>query len=320
MRRARIRTPLIIDSPRSPIKPLFIKTSSAAAKLVLLVLLSLLLIVAGRQFGWMQSLKAQLSALAMPFYQVADIPAKIGDWSDDRIAQRSTLVEQNQRYQSEILLLKAQVQKLAALEAENVRLRELLNSSAILDDSVLVAEIISVSPNPQQHQIVINKGTADGLYIGQPVIDALGLTGQVVEVGPLQSRVLLLTDTSHALPVQVLRNGVRAVAEGVGRLDQLVLQHVAATTDIQTGDILISSGLGQRFPSGYPVGIVNTVQVADGQAFATVTARPSAALDRSGHVLLVFSQARAQPEAAASPDSLAPAAETAVPAETADAQ
>ena len=258
---------------------------------MLLSLLAFVLIMAGQRFAWMQALESRLSAVATPFYWVADLPSRLIDWGDERLLSRKVLLDQNQRYQSEILLLKAQVQKLAALEAENVRLRELLNSSAILDDSVLVAEIVSVSPDPLQHHIVVNKGSDDGLYVGQPVIDALGLTGQVVQVGAYQSRVLLITDASHALPVQILRNGVRGVAEGLGRFDQLVLQHVAATTDIRVGDILVSSGLGERFPTGYPVGIVDEVSIHDGQPFATVTATPSAALDRSGHVLLVFSQA-----------------------------
>ncbi len=199
-------------------------------------------------------------------------------------------MEENKRLKSETLLLTAKVQKLAALEAENVRLRELLNSSALLDDSVLVAELIGVSPDPLRHQIIINKGVDDGLYVGQPVIDALGLMGQITEVGPVYSRALLITDSTHALPVQVNRNGVRSIAEGTGLLHELILRHVAATTDIQVGDLLVSSGLGQRFPVGYPVGVVTEVTVDPGQSFATVTATPSAALNRSRYVLLVFTR------------------------------
>lgn len=221
---------------------------------------------------------------------MADIPTQISVWGDQNLRSRSTLISDNERLQAESLLLKAQVQKLASLEAENVRLRELLNSSAILDDSVLVAEMIGISPNPLQHQIIINKGIGDGLYVGQPVIDALGLMGQVIQIGALQSRVLLITDTSHALPVQINRNGVRSVAEGTGLFHELVLQHVAATTDIKVGDLLVSSGLGRRFPVGYPVAVVTEVTIDPGQPFATVKAKPSAALNRSRHVLLVFTQ------------------------------
>jgi rod shape-determining protein MreC len=256
----------------------------------------LLLIFAGQRFQLLQRFESQLSVIATPFYWLADIPAKISDWGSQNIRQLGSLIDENERLQAESLLLKAHVQKLASLEAENIRLRELLNSSAILDDSVLVAELIGLSPDPLRHEIIVNKGRSDGVYVGQPVIDALGLMGQVVDVGLLQSRVLLITDTSHALPVQVNRNGVRSVAEGSGLYHQLVLQHVAATTDIKPGDLLVSSGLGQRFPVGYPVAVVTEVTIDPGQPFATVKARPSAALNRSRHVLLVFSQRRDEPK------------------------
>jgi rod shape-determining protein MreC len=256
--------------------------------------IAFLLIFAGQRYNIMQRFESQLSVVAAPFYWLADIPSQISIWGSNNLRSFSSLVEENERLQSESLLLKAQVQKLASLEAENIRLRELLNSSAILDDSVLVAELIGISPDPLKHEIIVNKGEKDDVYVGQPVIDALGLMGQIVEVGPLQSRVLMITDSSHALPVQVNRNGVRSVAEGMGLYHELVLQHVAATTDIKVGDLLVSSGLGQRFPVGYPVAIVTEVTVDPGQSFAIVKARPSAALNRSRHVLLVFSQRREQ--------------------------
>ncbi len=253
-----------------------------------------MLIFAGQRYAWFQQIDAKLSVIATPFYWVSDIPAKISEWGELNIRSRENLVDDNEKLRAETLLLKAQVQKLASLEAENVRLRELLNSSALLNDSVLVAEMMGVSPNPLHHEIIVNKGETAGLYIGQPVIDALGLMGQIVEVGPLQSRVLLITDATHAIPVQVNRNGVRSIAEGVGLLDELVLQHVAATTDIKVGDLLVSSGLGQRFPVGYPVATVTEVTIDPGQPFATVKATPRAALDRSRHVLLVFSNKNKQ--------------------------
>jgi rod shape-determining protein MreC len=256
----------------------------------------LLLIFAGQRYQLLQRFESQLSVVATPFYWLADIPSKMSAWGSHNIRQLGSLIDENERLQSEALLLKAQVQKLASLEAENIRLRELLNSSAILDDSVLVAELVGLSPDPLRHEIIVNKGQGDGVYVGQPVIDALGLMGQIIEVGPLQSRALLITDTSHALPVQVNRNGVRSVAEGSGLYHELVLQHVAATTDIKLGDLLVSSGLGQRFPVGYPVAVVTEVSIDPGQPFATVKARPSAALNRSRHVLLVFSQRRDEPK------------------------
>lgn len=254
----------------------------------MLCLIALVLVFAGKRFEWLSIAEAKLSVVATPFYWLADLPARLGTIIDDNLISREQLISDNSRLLAESRLLRAKVQKLASLEAENVRLRELLNSSALLDDSVLVAELVGVSPDPLQHQIIINKGAGDGLYVGQPVIDALGLMGQIIEVGPLHSRALLITDNTHAIPVQVNRNGVRTVAEGQGRYDELVLHNVAATTDIAVGDLLISSGLGQRFPVGYPVAVVSEVSVDPGEPFATVHARPSAALNQSRHVLVVF--------------------------------
>jgi len=155
-----------------------------------------------------------------------------------------------------------------------------------------VAETISVSPSPFQHQITIDKGTQDGLYIGQAVIDAYGLVGQVIEVNSGSARVILISDSRHAIPVQVNRNGVRAIAEGTGRADTLLLPNMVETTDIKAGDLLVSSGLGQRFPVGYPVGVVESVESDPGQAFLNIVVRPSAKLDRGRYVLLVFAGER----------------------------
>jgi len=285
----------VLTTDKEPaIKPLFVKGPSIGARLLVLSLLCLLLIFAGQRYHWLELFESRVSVIAAPFYWVANAPARLLRWGSDSAQSRAQLIEENAQMRVETLLLRGKAQRLASLEAENVRLRELLNSSALLDDSVLVAELISVSPNPLQHQIVINKGASEGLYIGQPIIDAQGLMGQIIEVGPLHSRALLITDASHALPVQINRNGVRSIAEGTGLLHELVLRHVAASTDIRVGDILVSSGLGQRFPAGYPVAVVTEVTNDPGQPFAIVKASPSAALNRSRHVLLVFSHGSAQ--------------------------
>ncbi|MBL4828058.1 MAG: rod shape-determining protein MreC [Spongiibacteraceae bacterium] len=271
---------------------MFVKGPSIGSRLLLLSIIALVLIFVGQRYQWTRSVEAKLSVIAAPFYWVADVPSRLFHWGDEISDSHKTLASENGRLRAESLLLKAKVQKLASLEAENVRLRELLNSSSLVKDSVLVAEMIGVSPDLLHHWIIVNKGESDGLYVGQPIIDALGLMGQIVEVGPLQSRALLITDVTHALPVQINRNGVRSIAEGVGLYHELVLRHVAATTDIRVGDLLVSSGLGQRFPAGYPVAVVSEVTVDPGQPFVTVKAQPSAALNRSRHVLLVFTQAQ----------------------------
>jgi len=225
-----------------------------------------------------------------PFYWLADMPKRASIWSEESLVSRRTLLEQNAGQRIELLILKGKLQKLASMAAENVRLRELLNSSTVLDSSVLVAELISISADPRSHRIVLNKGTRDGVYIGQAVLDSEGLMGQIIDVGPNISRALLISDSSHAIPVQINRNGVRSVATGTGLLHELELRYVAATTDIVVGDLLVSSGLGRRFPVGYPVADITEVTLDPGQPFATVKAMPRAQLNRSRHVLLVFTE------------------------------
>jgi rod shape-determining protein MreC len=228
------------------------------------------------------------SIITAPAYWLTDLPTQLTLWSSKQSQSRSELIEQNDALKAEALVLKGRVLKLASLAAENVRLRELLNSSALLRSDVVVAEIIGVLPNPLAQQVIINKGSEDGVYVGQPVLEANGVIGQISSVSLKTSRLLLITDSSHAVPVQVNRNGVRSIADGVGRTDELELHHVAATTDIQNGDLLVSSGLGGRFPVGYPVARVSSVIHNPGLPFMIVRAIPTAQIDRTRHVLLLF--------------------------------
>lgn len=255
--------------------------------MVLLIAIVALILV-GIYTPWLKPIRQQLNFLAVPFYQVTDIPRRIGEWSNGALASESDLRAENERLKIEVLIYQRKQQQMAALAAENVRLRQLLNGKDMLQDKVLIAELIGVSPNPLSHVVMINRGSREGVYEGQPVLDAFGLMGQIVEVDEDTSRVLLISDSTHAIPVQVNRNGARAIAEGTGDLNQLSLRHVSINADIREGDILVSSGLGERFPVGYPVAEVTQVVRNSGQAFARVIARPMARLDRSRHVLLVF--------------------------------
>jgi len=255
---------------------------------VLAIVVALALILVDLRYNSLNYSRALIDTVMTPVYWLADVPGDIDEWTDTHIASRSDLQEENARLRRENLVMQGRSQQMASLQADNARLRALLNSTALLRDDVLVAELIGVSPDPVRHQLVLDKGAQDGVFEGQPLIDADGLMGQVVEVSALTSRVLLITDATHSIPVQVNRNGVRAIAEGTGSLANLEVHHVAATTDIREGDLLVSSGLGGRFPVGYPVAVVTAVDRDPGQAFARITARPSAALDRSRHVLLVF--------------------------------
>ncbi|MBK6509775.1 MAG: rod shape-determining protein MreC [Haliea sp.] len=269
-------------------KPLFVKESSLVWRVLLAAVIVVGLIVADLHYNKLQAARAMLDTLASPIFWIANLPTRLGEWSTTHIQSTSQLLEENERLRRENLVLQGRSQQMASLQGENVRLRKLLNSSALLRDDVLVAELVGVSPDPERLQLVLNKGERDGVFVGQPLIDADGLMGQIVEVSSGTSRALLITDVTHSVPVQVNRNGVRAIAEGTGELGSLEVRHVSSTTDIQKGDLLVTSGLGGRFPEGYPVAVVTEVERDLGEPFARVLAVPSAALDRTRHVLLVF--------------------------------
>jgi rod shape-determining protein MreC len=247
------------------------------------------LLVADMRYSGLATVRAVVDTALTPIYLIADIPSAIGNWQDEHIRSRRRLLEDNDRLRRENLVLQGRSQQLASMQADNARLRTLLNSTALLRDDVLVSEVIGISPDPLRHQLILDKGAEAQVYAGQALIDADGLMGQVVEISATTSRVLLITDPTHSVPVQVNRNGVRAVVEGVGSLDRMAVHHVAATTDIEVGDLLVTSGLGGRFPIGYPVAEVSAVERSPGEAFARVIAMPTAALDRVRHALLVFS-------------------------------
>ncbi|MFT0534905.1 MULTISPECIES: rod shape-determining protein MreC [Pseudomonas] len=254
--------------------------------------MSVALMVVDARFDLLKPVRSQMGLVLMESYWITDLPQRAWQGVAGQFGSRNELIAENEKLKTEALLLQGRLQKLAALTEQNVRLRELLNSSALVDEKVEVAELIGVDPNPFTHRILINKGERDGVFLGQPVLDARGLMGQVVELMPYTSRVLLLTDTTHSIPVQVNRNGLRAIASGAGNPERLELRHVADTADIKEGDLLVSSGMGQRFPAGYPVATVNEVIHDSGQPFAIVRAIPTAALNRSRYMLLVFSDRR----------------------------
>jgi rod shape-determining protein MreC len=280
------------------IKPLFAKGPSLGVRLLVLVVLSVALMVTDARFEFLKPARSEMGLVLTPFYWLGDLPVRAWEGVSQQFTSRSELLAENEKLKAEALLMQRRLQKLATLTEQNVRLRELLNSSALVDDKVLVAELIGVDPNPFTQRILIDKGEKDGVFMGQPVLDANGLMGQVVEVMPYTARVLLLTDTTHSIPVQVNRNGLRAIATGTGNPEWLELRHVADTADIKEGDLLVSSGLGQRFPAGYPVAVVKEVNHDSGQPFAIVRAMPTASLNRSRYVLLVFSDTRTPEERA----------------------
>jgi len=255
---------------------------------VLLVTLSITLMMMDHRQNHIDSLRAGLSLLVYPLQLAVEMPGAVSEWFRESLATRRQLQEENASLRTQMLMLKARGQKLQALETENIRLRELLDSAFMIGERVLVAELMSVDLDPYKHQVLINKGELDKIYPGQPILDADGVMGQVVHVGPYTSTAILITDTSHALPVQVNRNGIRTIALGSGTINRLELPYIPNNADIQPGDLLVTSGLGGRFPPGYPVAVVQGVQHDPGRSFAAVVATPSAKLNRSREILLVW--------------------------------
>ena len=257
--------------------------------MLFLILLLLLILIFDTFTDFLRPAKSLLGEAGKPFYWLTNLPARMAEWGDGALDSRAELQTRIEEMETELQINRGRLLRMADLAAENVRLRQLLNATDLLRDSVLVTELIGVSPDPSRHEIMINRGRKDNVFEGQAVLDANGLMGQVITVYDSFSQVLLITDSNHALPVQVLRNGVRSIAEGVGDFNRLGLRYVTPTMDIKVGDEVVSSGLGGRFPIGYPVGKVSRIEQIEGRPYLDVEVQPAAWLDRSRHLLLIFS-------------------------------
>ena len=261
---------------------------------------SLVLVFVDHRYNALSEVRYQIARFLKPVTLVSDVPQQVAGWGELNLRSRDSLIQEIKVLRAQSLKLNRRLQKVASLSAENVRLRELLNSSKLVDEKVLIAEVVALDADPFRHKVQINKGFDDGVREGQPVLDARGLMGQVEKAGPNTAWVLLISDTSHAMPVQVNRNGVRAIAVGSGQLDKLWLLHVPNTADIEPEDLLVSSGLGGRFPAGYPVATVDSVVYDPGEPFALIEATPESHLDRGRYLLVVMASEESDSEAASS--------------------
>jgi rod shape-determining protein MreC len=241
-----------------------------------------------QRMSMLSGVRSMFTLVLYPLQTLASMPASTSIWLNDQYTSHQSLLEENEGYRTENLLLKAQLQKFISLQAENIRLRSLLKSSRKLSDQMLIAETIAVDLDPYKRQIIINKGQLSGVYKGQPILDDNGIMGQIIYPGILSSTAILITDPSHAIPVQINRNGLRTVLYGTGSAHSLTVQNLPNNADIEMGDLLITSGLGARFPEGYPVAIVTDIKRDPGQPFAQITAEATAHLEQSREVLLVM--------------------------------
>lgn len=251
-------------------------------------LVSFALMTLDARFTQVDYLRQSLSYLVSPVQSLISLPTDMVEWSSRTFAERDELLEENRSLNNQVLVLQQKVQQLAVLQAENQRLRRLLGATERFDAAYVTAEMISVDPDPFTHQVIINRGAQDGVYVGQAVLDATGLFGQVIQVNSLTARVLLVADANHAVPVQVNRNGMRSILVGTGDLNVLEMEFVPDTADVRIGDLLMTSGLAGRFPEGYPVAEVQAIEHDPGEPFAHIRTKPLAELDRSRSLLLVF--------------------------------
>lgn len=246
---------------------------------------------------YVRYVRTGISVLVYPLQYTLNLPSEFFNWGTNTFSSRQALQEDNEVLRTQNQLLKAQLLKLNYIEAENRHLRELLQSSKRVGERVLIAELLSVDLDPYRKQVVINKGSMDdALYKHQPLVDANGVMGKLVNIATMNSTAMLITDPNHALPVQVLRNGLRAIAVGTGSKGLLELPHLPNNADIAVGDLLVTSGLGCIFPVGYPAATVVEVDTNPSLPFARVVAEPVAGLDRSREVLLIWPSNTNQPD------------------------
>ncbi|MFC3903579.1 rod shape-determining protein MreC [Acinetobacter marinus] len=247
-----------------------------------------------------QPVRDVLKAAYFPIYAVANYPVLSGDWMKLQLKSEQSLRRENIALRAELSQAKVRLQKLSELSAENTRLRGLVDTPLIIDGRMLITEIIGVDPNPLNHIIIINKGSSDQLQEGQTVLDDQGIMGQIIAVYPHSSRVMLLSDKESALSVRIDRTGMRSIISGKGDYGELEMQYVPTSADVKVGDLVYSSGLGERYPAGYLVGTVKKVQRQHSGEFAQILVKPAAQLSSGHNVVVLFSQAltQEQPNAA----------------------
>ena len=299
-------------------RPIIGRGPPLGATFLALAIASIALMVADKRYDQLERVRGWLSAATYPVQVAVDLPFRIWSRLTGSFADRSRLRSENLELTARLRLANLQLQRFAALEDENRRLRDMRENSAGVAERVLVASILNVDLDPFRHRVLVDKGAAHGVFKGQAVLDAEGIFGQVAQVHARTAEVILISDAEHAIPVQSNRSGLRSIAVGTGDSDRLSLPFVTVESDLKAGDLLISTGIGGVFPSGYPIAEVTRVERNAAATFAVVDARPTARLDRDREVLLVWFDP--PPTAAPAEDAAAPAAadEAAVPTAAAE--
>jgi len=267
--------------------PIFNQGISPVQRLTFVLICSAALIFFDHKMASFETARGYLQTLVSPLQYMANAPKQVMTWASENIITRQQLMTENQDYREQELFFHEQALQLSIVRQENERLRSLLSSPVRGGIKKMFAEILSVDSDPYSHQVVINRGTNDGVYEGQPVLDEKGIVGQILHVGASSSRVILISDISHAIPVRVQRNGLRLIASGSGQIDRLIHNFVPHSADVKRGDLLVTSGLGGKYPEGYPVSRVVLVRTDESREFATIYSQPVAQIDRLRYMLLL---------------------------------
>ena len=290
---------------------------ASTLRLLAYLALTIALVILDHRGGWLSQVRAQASVVTQPLWWLAGLPGRLTTRVQDDAATRAGLIEENRRLRNEMLVANARLARLQTAAADNAQLRALLGVKTARGLDVQLAPILDIDLAPGRQRLVLEAGSRAGATVGQAVIDAGGLMGQIIETTPAHATVLLLTDPDHAVPVVVARNGVRLIVYGRGRSDLLELADVPLNSGVQVGDMLVTSGLGGRFPAGFPVGKVAALRPDDSHAFLVGDVTPAARLDRGRDVLLLKS-APPQPLPPADPSRFLP--EAATPPQAAETQ
>ncbi len=290
---------------------------SGTLRLLAYLGLAITLLVLDDRGGWLSRIRSQADAATQPLWWLAGLPGQLGSRVQDDAASRARLAQDNRNLRNELLIANARLTRLQTAAADNARLRGLMRMAEGRNLDVQLAPILNIDLDPTRKRLVLDLGTRDNVRMGQAVIDAGGLLGQIVGVTPGHATVLLLTDPDHAVPVVVARNGVRLIVFGRG--DHLSLSDVPLNTDVRQNDLLVTSGLGGRFPAGFPVGTVTELRTDDSRAFLVGDVKPAARLDRGRDVLLLRSAPARSRLPFTADDAAGTATDLAAPVSAADA-
>lgn len=297
--------------PQKESTPIFSDATAGTLRLIVYLALAAVLMVLDHRNGWLHHARYATAAAIVPIYKLAAAPA---DWvhaAGTAFTERKTLIDENRQLRETLLLAEARLNRMSAVTHQNVRLKQLLDTQHLLGMHAQLARLIDVQLGPTRDRVMLNVGAREGVHVGQVVIDSHGVMGQIIETLPHASVAMLVIDPDHSVPVTVARTGLRGVAHGTGDADELLVPNLPLSSDVKPGDQLVTSGLGGRFPAGFPVGTITKLEHGASGMFLQAAVKPAAELERSGEVLLLRDQPDpvgppAPAPRAGPPDSLAP--------------